>query len=555
MAPQNLFETLRSPHAAFFPSEETSKWVQDAQNDIQKCEREIEQHQTHIRLLRAKQATHRRDIARYSSLSSPIRKLPSEILRRVFGFASIHNYFGHGSSWYPWYSGAFSISGVCIRWREIAMASPEIWSNISLSLEDRALEPVKVCLSRSGQCPLKLAVDEGSFAFTYEDEEEPGRTLVSELSRALVEHSSRWSEVDLATASHSVTSYISDHPPQATPLLKSVVCSNADFSWFLKADVQEVDISILSSTRPEPLEERASVLPWHSMRRLRMEYDGQATLAGIFQALQLGVNLQALEYFGYMKVQGADFYSEAVYGQVKEEDLVVSNITSLNLDMMGEEGFYAFLNDFFGTVTMPSLTSLALCCDCYALTRIGKGSWGSWPRKALQDSFERSAFTLTTLKLGGLPLSDSEVLFTLQIAPSVSHFTLSEARSTVNGYLDPSRKDQPYQTITKHLLKRLRGNTSSEDAFATQHPVLTKLTFLRLETHSPFDADEEFVDLVQSRWFKQWECDASRAIEKLRTVELHVHGGKLLPDIYAPLVWVESDGMMVSVHDKERRVI
>ncbi|KAJ8074453.1 hypothetical protein PM082_015354 [Marasmius tenuissimus] len=551
MAPQNLFETLRSPHASFFPPEETSKWVQDAQNDIQKCEKEIEQHQAHIRLLRAKQAAHRRDIARYSSLSSPIRKLPSEILRRIFGFASIHNNFGNG--W--WYSGAFSLSGVCIRWREIAMASPEIWSNISLSLEDRALEPVKVCLSRSGQSPLKFAVDAGSFAFAYDDEEEPGRTFVTEFSRALVEHSSRWSEVDLSSASHSVASYISDHPPEATPLLKSVVCCNTDFSWFLKADAQEVDFRFSDVTGREPLEEGANVLPWSSIRRLRMEYDGQATLAGIFQALQLGVNLQALEYFGYTKMPGDDFYSEAVYGWVKDEDLVASNITSLNIDMTGQQGFYAVLNDLFGTVTLPALTSLALCSDRYAFTRIGKGNWGSWPRKALQELYQRSAFTLTTLNLSGIPLSDSEVLFTLQIAPSVSHFTLSEAQSTVNGYLDPPRKDLPYQTITKHLLKCLRGNTSSEDAFATQHPVLTKLTFLRLETHSPFDADEEFVDLVQSRWFRQGEGDASRDIEKLRTVELHVHGGKLSPENFAPLKWVESDGMMVSVHDKERRII
>ncbi|KAL0061445.1 hypothetical protein AAF712_011739 [Marasmius tenuissimus] len=175
----------------------------------------------------------------------------------------------------------------------------------------------------------------------------------------------------------------------------------------------------------------------------------------------------------------------------------------------------------------------------------------SWPRNIIREFFERSASTLTVLNLSGMELSESEVISALQLTPSVRHFTLSEVgassyNTAKNGLLS--------QTITKYLLKRLHGNTSLDDAYGTQHPILSKLTFIRLEAQFRFDADEEFVAFVQSRWVMQ-ESDMLREVRRSRTVELRVQDRKLSPEIYEPLKWVESDGMMISVMNDGERVI
>ncbi|KAK1225765.1 hypothetical protein PQX77_011284 [Marasmius sp. AFHP31] len=557
MAPQNIFETLRSPHSSFISSQETSKWIQEAQGSVQSYEKEIRKYENQVRQLRAKQAALRRDIARYSSLSSPIRKLPSETLRHIFGFASVHNQFGHGTYERRWYSGAFTLSSVCSRWREIAIGLPEIWSNISLRFEERALRPVKICLLRSGQCPLTLNLDGNGHNHEDDEDDDPqGFELMSEFCSILTQQCIRWREVDLVEASYSMIPYIEDHPLREAPLLESFTCCDinigglfAPTSHCTPPNIRDVGFTFVLDYQPS--EDLAHVFPWQTIRQLRLEYDKQDTLAGILEVLQLGTNLQSLVYFGDSWVDSIPFRPyESLPRRIKEEDIVVSDISSLTIDMKGPRGFFDVVHDFFRAVTMPSLTSLTISCKL-----LQDGSTihfhSSWPREVIHEFFERSASTITTLNLSGMKLSEPEVISTLQLTPSVHHFTLSEVGA--NSY-DAANNGLFPQTITKSLLKRLYGNTSLDNAYGTQYPILSKLTFLRLEAQFRFDADEEFVDLVQSRWFKQ-ESGMSRDVERLRTVELHVQGRKLSSEIYEPLKWVESDGMMVSIMNGGERVI
>ncbi|KAL0568589.1 hypothetical protein V5O48_013396 [Marasmius crinis-equi] len=553
MAPNDLLEMLRAPHASFFSTQDTSKWIQHAQSDLLKYEKQIQQHQSHIQQLRAKQVALRRDIARYSSLSSPVRKLPSEILRRIFGLASLHNRFGKGPFLEEWSSGAFIMGSICSRWREIAINAPELWSSISFRFEERAFRPVQLCLSRSGNHHLNLDVDSG--LYDYDDDEEFRE--IEGFCRVLTEHRTRWRHLNVAHAGSTLIPYMVNRSRTETPSLESITCCEWNIedlrSCLLGPGARTIqDVSISFKDRLAPFTSISDVFPWRTMRHLEMDYDGQETLDGLCEALRLGGNLQSLTYTG-MAYTNEDGPYEGTSGRFRDHVRVVSNIKSLTIAFYDLEGFYGILHDLFRSCTLPSLTSLTISCPDNHYKFPQKDYLGGiWPYRLLNECLELSGCTLTTLTLGGLLLLEPEVVSLLHSAPSIHSFTLSELGATTT-YGNPP--EYLPQTITKSLLKRLHGTMLSDDVFSIQHPILTKLTFLKLQAQFRFDADEEFVDLVKSRWFKPDGSSPSGDTERLRTVVLHVRNRKLLPDTYLPLTWIESDGMMVSVLNDEQRII
>ncbi|KAE9390313.1 hypothetical protein BT96DRAFT_833590, partial [Gymnopus androsaceus JB14] len=59
-----------------------------------------------------------------TTLLSPIRRLPNEILSRIFMFYCKENDL---TSRYPGGAAALTISAVCTRWRELAISQPVLW--------------------------------------------------------------------------------------------------------------------------------------------------------------------------------------------------------------------------------------------------------------------------------------------------------------------------------------------------------------------------------------------------------------------------------------------
>ncbi|KAL0564717.1 hypothetical protein V5O48_017323, partial [Marasmius crinis-equi] len=149
MTPEELSTTLRTCNIPPFSAEELSKYIQDAQYDIKLFE-------SCIRHLHLRQVALQRDIARYSSLHSPVRKLPPEILRRIFSFTCAEDHLNTPPLKSPTY--AFHLSSVCSRWREVTLSSPELWAKLSFNLSERAAIPARLAISHSQQHPLSLQV-------------------------------------------------------------------------------------------------------------------------------------------------------------------------------------------------------------------------------------------------------------------------------------------------------------------------------------------------------------------------------------------------------------
>ncbi|KAE9403841.1 hypothetical protein BT96DRAFT_1016686 [Gymnopus androsaceus JB14] len=172
------------------------------------------------------------------SLLSPCRKVPDEILQRIFDDCCGMNHFGPATihsaiTDLP----ALALSGVCLRWRRNGLSTPSIWSRISLACqwmangeEDKGfLSTLNIFLNRAQQYPLTITVD---------SDEDPGLTL-------LCNHTHRWCSFSYRLESHSFHKLILD-PARSLgsrdfPLLEELNM----------VDMNEQDLNLLAHTAPK----------------------------------------------------------------------------------------------------------------------------------------------------------------------------------------------------------------------------------------------------------------------------------------------------------------
>ncbi|CAA7270700.1 unnamed protein product [Cyclocybe aegerita] len=94
----------------------------------------------------------------------PMGKLPPEIVSSIFTFCGAPPRSSRIKTFGIWKLSLFSqvLGRVCRRWREIAQATPQLWTNITLSLETAKAnwqtERTKERISRSGHLPLSISL-------------------------------------------------------------------------------------------------------------------------------------------------------------------------------------------------------------------------------------------------------------------------------------------------------------------------------------------------------------------------------------------------------------
>ncbi|EEB93775.1 hypothetical protein MPER_07528 [Moniliophthora perniciosa FA553] len=145
----------------------------------------------------------------------------------------------------------------------------------------------------------------------------------------------------------------------------------------------------------------------------------------------------------------------------------------------------------------------------------------------------------------------------LYITPGLVDFTLHELWAEVRPelYNDGARPDTlDVKTVTKWMMEQLRNPALDGDAFTEQrYALVPKLRKLSLRVlHANWEADEEFMKMVRSRWLRPLhrilENDSLLQAAQLRTVELTVVG-VFVPDevVYKPLKRLEREGLMFTI--------
>ncbi|KAL0064062.1 hypothetical protein AAF712_009028 [Marasmius tenuissimus] len=325
-------------------------FIHDAERDIQTYDRYIDQ-------IRVKQTELRADIARCSSLASPIRRLPSELLQRIFVFAleplsfnspTVSNIFGCETNEElgptTWESVAFCLASVCHRWREVAVATPAIWSRFAFYECERALDPVRLCILRSSS-------HEISFIASRFDE------TVPELIETLIQHSRRWSHF---------TVYGNDDFILAEEKFPALTSAGFPFTDGPSPAVALVPSSLNSVTIGVNADQTDPDLQEHmdTARHLTIEHSTSNCISRTLNLLSsCSTSLNTLAIRGELDMEGWTGSTEH-----QPIDVVASvslqNVTFLFIDLWTEGGVYPHLEDLFRSLTLPSIRHLLFWGEC-----------------------------------------------------------------------------------------------------------------------------------------------------------------------------------------------
>jgi hypothetical protein len=189
---------------------------------------------------------------RLVSYKYPVLQLPNEIVSEIFThFLPIYPLC-------PPVAGLLSptvLTHICRKWREIALATPGLWRAISLSDGGTSITPADLSevLSRSGCCPLSIAVDDYTFDYGATPED---------VFSAVVAHRERWEHLKLSIC-------LPDFPTikGRLPLLRHVNLTFEDDAPVIVVD----EAPLLRTAILSALDLSNVALPWGQLTSLTLD--------------------------------------------------------------------------------------------------------------------------------------------------------------------------------------------------------------------------------------------------------------------------------------------
>ncbi|KAK1222582.1 hypothetical protein PQX77_014555, partial [Marasmius sp. AFHP31] len=433
-----------------------------------------------------------------------IALLPTELLQEIFldavsGEPDL-NTFGVYRSWF---SMSLRISAVCGQWRDIALATNKLWAFFAVYIDERARDPVKLFLERSGDAPLSLVM-------TSTDVDGQGDV---ELLKLLIEHSRRWFSIDYHDIFDlDLRAYLVQNlEDEGLPLLASAVCdSDVDpdrviIENQLKSSCRlgtiivryvfysRIEISSLPLTHPD-------------VKNLIIQHNCDGCFQNFLEILAVcGRNITNLTYEYSTNTLFPNSVPRSTHTALAPETKpgpVTCSARTFSFGVWDSEGIYPLLTDTLDCLTLPSLAELQLWGDCES----DKQFRGSWPKSSLDSFFARSRCVLTSLKVSGMPVSGEDMLSLLKHTPHLHTFFFTELFA--HDYYIPHQSVPQVlvQSITKSFVEAFRlvelllpvTPGSDEDLKpdqVIQGVLLPRLKRLKFRVQRHFDADVEFVEM------------------------------------------------------------
>ncbi|KAK7433649.1 hypothetical protein VKT23_020655 [Stygiomarasmius scandens] len=473
--------------------------------EVERYERDILQLESRIVYLRSKQEFLKRKKDRLKSLTAPVRRLPTEVLSLIFinlcGDDGV--VFAYDQSTPPL---PFILTFVCHRWREVAIATPQIWSRIRLdeSLDDGDIDshtlfvPLQMALERSKGLPLSIYV--GS---RFIDRE------TSPLLDLLATQSQRW--VDAHFVRLLKTAF--QNAVIKTPLLLlqrlAVVDDGTDgnsFSMYAPDLCLFGDAPNLQALSIEVFPDDM-VAPWDQIQHLELHLCRQEKMV---KTLGLCSNLESVIFTTFELGSESDMDLDSLEHQVSNLHQVEFRMTT----SCSETDYGMSLSDLLNALTLPEVHTMKFTRDCYP-----KGCYHSqWPRSHIDSFFQRSNCSLTTLYIDGHDISDKDALALLALTPMLTRLRLQEPRAHVN---NPNGQFELH-SISPLFLQTLHAFNYNAVSVCSS-PLVPKLTSLHFTANASFN-DALFGDMVVSRWIPEVDHAAVVGVECLRSVKLCVFG-------------------------------
>ncbi|KAJ7253317.1 hypothetical protein B0H12DRAFT_1116601 [Mycena haematopus] len=403
-----------------------------------------------------------------SSVISPIRRLPPEVLGIIFLAC-----MGPEPDVIP------VVGQVCRHWRDLVEGTPRLWSNISIgrtrfTFDQRYVDMASLFLKRSVNRPLSITIHQPADA-----------SLVTLLGR----HVNRWATLRLSSTDKAFYTLLGLASAPLPMLEKLEILEMTREPRDQLGDPIKIHNApnLKQVVLKNPLE--FWDLPWAQLTRL--QYDNH-TVTDAVRVLRRCRNLEECSLNRLVQAV-PDPEDMPTIRPLRKLRFLRLAIDTLSPTAPAAE---AIMSTFFRAVTAPGLAALEIV--------------GQWVPTEFTDFLARNQCRLTHLYLGPGYMKDDKIIDVLQALPSLNTLLLDADIGT-------SRQLQN-RAITDKLLSRLIFYPESDC-------VLPSLTHLFLKTNVNFK-DQVLLDVLESRWIP-WVTELYGVrLSRLTSVELEFCGKK-----------------------------
>ncbi|KAF5343423.1 hypothetical protein D9758_011811 [Tetrapyrgos nigripes] len=429
-------------------------------------------------------------ISRYKSLLAPIRRLPPELLARIFGFCCKESKANEKMD-----CPVVRLSQVCAGWRELARTTSSLWTHISVDLSDceysiqRVLSMVDTHLSLSKQSPLHISL---VLPVTSDD----ARAVL----RAFVPESMRWETVTLDVDRCHLLDTEFTAIKDRLPLLRQLELwptstgtfdteSAATVDSFSSApNLRSLQLGVLDDGGEIYLASTEIRVPWTQLHDLTL---------WVHRPMAIRERLMSASEARTVTI-------ERCYGPAEdaaEAEPVVHFMRSLTISV---DKWDRNLTVFLRLLVLPQLTSLCLSGvePMYPDTELHLSD--------IQTFLIRSGCNLTSLSLVSLSNTDHIILQLLECIPSLVDLTIHER---------PIKGTTKNTILTPHFIEQL-SFIHDRNSSRCLLPYLQHLFF---QAHHSF-AVVLFIGMVRSRWIPNSEHTLEMGVNCLKNVKLRLFG-------------------------------
>ncbi|KAJ3775559.1 hypothetical protein FB446DRAFT_386982 [Lentinula raphanica] len=515
----------------------------EVQRTLSLLEREYQDYSLRISRLQGQiriLTLHQRRVKEYQSnlqtFQSPIRKLPNEILRWIFNYASSSNIFLDDNcdirrstvfkEYTPGVIPALALSSVCSQWRNLASSYPEIWSRITLILKLKVppsgtaskgfMDTVRVFLERSGSFPLSLRIESLQLPGAETNAFHPVLSLVGK-------HTQRWSAFEFFSQraiSHEMFGISTN--VVTFPILENLkIIRSSDVEFFRHAPrLSSLSTNTALSVVLNP------AYSWQQITSLELRIARHLS-----ELVRISSRLVSIR----IQLPGSPLLpleSELLNMENLRWLMITFDVTNYTTTGSGTDNLEILLS----SLLCPALTSLCI-------TKNSSAAEIRWPRNALASFLARSACIITKLLIEDMNLTDDDLISLCKSTPALTSLSVRDSLRTHSSI-----------AITSTFIKSLHSFASSALRPSFQ-PLLPKLQQLSLTYAGNSFDDAAFVDMVESRCLPK--ADALRmGITPLRSVVLKYWHRTLssldeVKDIYEPLALLDEAGFRIVVNLKD----
>ncbi|KAF5368369.1 hypothetical protein D9758_002448 [Tetrapyrgos nigripes] len=456
--------------------------IEEARRAIHEREKEIRWLRPTLEKLESERDDLQRYLESYSTLSSPIRKLPAEILTEILSYSSTL-IIGDGVQ-----CRTLDYSQVCSYWRQLVSSCSQLWSTLQIDLYDVDAETLllmKHYIAKSNASPLTLHISNlGGDAASEPDEESwlsdseyqaQERVTVNALRAftVLLHQSHRWRHLSLDVRASFFETFAAD--PEFSccdvpfPILEAFNLINGPVAS-LGTDCELVS-ALQRAPRLQSLHFPEVYLKMSSLNSYAPPFS-QITILHICCNEDLDI-YTLLPRCPRLRTLEIDHGKRLVLPSVP---VVHESLRDLTLYFPN----YSHLSLVFEEITLPKLVSLTLSSSTVPHTQAG-ALYAPSLQQWLPDDFlvflSRSACSLRSLSLGTFEILGIQLHRILRVTPDLTHLSVKEYHVS----FDPS------------LLLALTLSTSPD---STPPALLPKLTDLEVEWHEYKHQPEDVLKLV-----------------------------------------------------------